>query len=35
MIPLSRDKMKGGIISMYWNKSRLMIQQNITILSIF
>ena len=31
MIPLSRDEMRDGIILMYWNKSRLMIQQNITI----
>ena len=31
MIPLSRDEMRGGIILMYWNKSRLMIQQNIII----
>ena len=32
MIPeRSRNEMRGGIILMYWNKSRLMIQQNITI----
>ena len=31
MIPLNRDEMIGGIILMYWNKSRLMIQQNISI----
>ena len=31
MIPLGRDEMRGGIILVYWNKSRLMIQQNITI----
>ena len=31
MIPLSRGEMRGGIILMYWNKLRLMIQQNITI----
>ena len=31
MILLTRDEMKGGTILMYWNKSRLMIQQNITI----
>ena len=30
MIPLGRDEMRGGIILMYWNRSRLMIQQNIT-----
>ena len=29
--PLSQDEMRGGVILMYWNKSRLMIQQNITI----
>ena len=32
MIPLIRDKMRGGTILMYWNKSRLVTQQNITIL---
>ena len=31
MIPLGRDEMRGGVILMYWNKSRLMIPQNITI----
>ena len=31
MMPLSRDEMRGGIILVYWNKSRLMIQQNITV----
>ena len=31
MIPLSRDDMRDGIILMYWNKSHLMIQENITI----
>ena len=31
MILLSRDDIRGGIILMHWNKSRLMIQQNITI----
>ena len=31
MIPLSRDEMRGGVILVYRNKSRLMIQQNITI----
>ena len=31
MILVSRDEMRGGIILMYRNKSRIMIQQNITI----
>ena len=31
MISLTRDEMGGEIILMYRNKSRLMIQQNITI----
>ena len=31
MISITRDKMKGGIIFMYWNKSRLVTQQNINI----
>ena len=31
MIPLSKDKMRDGMILMYLNKSRLIIQQNITI----
>ena len=31
MISLSRDEMKGKIILMHSNKSRLVIQQNITI----
>ena len=31
MIPLSKDQMRDGMILMYLNKSRLMIQQNITI----
>ena len=31
MIPFSLDEMRGGIILMYWDKSRIMIQQNITI----
>ena len=31
MIPLSQDEMRGWIIWMYWNKSRLVTQQNITI----
>ena len=31
MIQISRGKMWNGIILMYWNKSRLIIQQNITI----
>ena len=33
MIPLSQDEMRGGIILLYRNKSRLMIQQNIHIFS--
>ena len=31
MIPLNRDEMRDRIILIYWNKSRPMIQQNITI----
>ena len=31
MIPLSWGEIRGGIILMYWNKLRLVIQQNITI----
>ena len=31
MIPINRDEMRDGIILMYRNKSRLMIQRNITI----
>ena len=31
MIPLSRDEMRGGIILMHCNMSRLVIQQKITI----
>ena len=31
MIPRNWDEMRDEIILMYWNKSRLMIQQNITI----
>ena len=32
MIPFSRSETRGGIILVYWNKSRLIIQQNIAIL---
>ena len=31
VIPLSQEEIRGGIILVYWNKSRLKIQQNITI----
>ena len=31
MVPLSRDEMRSVMILMYWNKSRLVIQQNISI----
>ena len=31
MVPLSRDKMRGEIILVYGNESRLIIQQNVTI----
>ena len=31
MTPLNRDERLGGIILMYCNKSRLMIELNITI----